>query len=180
MANVNVEWKDQAMRQVKEKARMSRRTTLRTAGGGVAAIAALLGAGGLTNSAAAQSGEGIEGLWRLGGTFMGAPLPPQLNYFAPGGMLVNIPPATQTRTMGIGHRVRTGDRRYETTIWLIRNNDAGMLDGTTKLQGRIDLNEALDSYRSAVKITLFNVAGNVINTTEATVEAIRLNAEPFE
>ena len=144
----------------------------------MAALAALFGGGALTG-ASAQPAQGIEGLWRLGGTFMGNPLPPNFNFFAPGGMLVNVPPDARGRTIGIGHWVRTGDRMFETTIWLMRFTEAGALDGTTKLQGRIDLHESGETYRSAVKGTLFNLAGNVVNNIEASVEATRLNPEPF-
>jgi hypothetical protein len=156
---------------------LNRRTTLRAAGGSMAALGALL-AGGRVAAADGESAPAVAGVWLVTATAMGAPPAPLFNLFTPEGIVISVPPDL-TRSILIGLWIQTGEREYGNTFYNHRFDTNGMLIGRAKIQTRIQLDESGDTFRGAFKATMFDLNGAVVLTREGTQEATRLLAEPF-
>lgn len=157
----------------------SRRAMLKAAGW-LAGAAALLGARPSAADAApaGAQGEPLEGSWMAAATREGRPASLNLHTYVPGGTLLQT---SSDPLNGPAHGVwtRVGDREYDVVfvrpVWDSDRNYAG----TRRVELRVNVAEDLDSLTTAGLSTLFDVAGNVVSTTQVGAQARRIKLEPM-
>jgi hypothetical protein len=143
------------------------------------ALAGLMQAGAASRAAeAAQSDQGLEGLWRVtgvGGQSMGVPF---FEQFLPDGSIVGL--FADPRVIFLGRWAPSGARIADSTAYLYRRDADGASVGLTKVQARHELNEQSDRWTANFKSTFYNNEGVVVENRQGTLEAVRLEAEPYD
>ena len=155
---------------------MTKRITLAITG--ALLIAASLTGGGV--SLASSGGHGIEGTWHLTIT-RETPPPGQpaviealLNYAADGALTESSNSGILRRTVGYGEWERIGERLYASShVSFSFNPTTGAWTGSSRLDRKVLLSEDGLSFVGVARLTVYDVAGNVIASNLRTTEVGR-------
>ena len=162
-----------------QQQRIGRRTAVRTAGGALAAAAALT-AGTVARPARADaSAVSLVGTWLVSSTRAGT---------APNGILVTVLPdggflrtgnthPTESPAMGAWREV--GDAVYEVTYLALQFDNTGTFIGHRKSWLRIPLDPSGDSFTGRFRVVTRDLNGVESAPTEGEIRGIRIVAEPF-
>ena len=147
----------------------------------VSVVIALL----MIGNAKAQEGLGkkaVQGSWRVEVTFVPGPgaLPPSqaLHTFSNGGSFLesnNVFPPSQ-QTLGHGSWAHEGGNKFTMTFIKFLFDPQGQFVGTAKVTEKIKLDPNGNEYTGKGKFEIYDPAGTLIVTGEATTHATRIVA----
>ena len=150
---------------------------------GLAAWVALLLAAGVAGggaSAASSGSKGIEGTWRVT-IHRDAPPAGQpadiealMNYAAGGTLTESSNSGILRRTVGYGEWERIGDHLYASShVSFQFDATTGAYVGTARLDRKVKLSEDGATFVGVARLTVFDVAGNVVAANLRTTEVGR-------
>jgi hypothetical protein len=134
-----------------------------------------------------QQKKAIVGSWLDTVTITGGPTFKSLSTFTGSGSVllstqvdvITEPPISRVLSPGHGVWVYEGRHTFSRTHLQLFNDLRGNLVGIIKVQATITLDQSGDAYSAVLKARLTDPAGNVIGSSEGTIEGQRIKAEPL-